>query len=604
MASFNDTLDLERAFLKAVTSSAIMARTYLHQAKEEMFTSTQRQFIFALAGIALNESNTLLTKPVYEYEVGSRVPDNDSASYIGEWNLIDGMTSFDSPEAILAKLKDADTGRKALKVSEEVVELLSKGSIHDAVSYLKREAMLIGGDGKQDRPMVNLTDISARMTLIRDKQQYPEKYQGMKIGLKTFDDETGGLFPGELTLIAGITGLGKSTLCRQIAKGIVTLNGAKNVLHIANEEYLEQVQYKYDAVFTGIPYNDFKFARISDEALDRWQKFMQQDMQAAGRGQIFVKEVAAFTDVSLMEQQFRILENRGIPIHAIIIDHLPHVKPIQQAWGENDERAKAAADCKELARWLRLPVITPTQAATEVEKKTTQGKRAGKLDVYGSKGQIHVANTFLIITYKGTDDTQVDLPDYARDVFWLCDAKKNRDGAPFYFMAKHYVRFGKVEEIADPSKKPTKEADKEAEKALQEAEKAGKATTAPTPAPAVPGASQAVPGASQAVPAVNTGLRDASMEFAEAIEGGGEEDEEEVKAPALSAVEDQDINLALGDALGEGQAIPAGSSDGPPIVPSAAEIEAERVTRAAEAMRVPKTVLDRIRAAKNRRVGV
>ncbi|MEN6622945.1 MAG: hypothetical protein ABFD50_15525, partial [Smithella sp.] len=203
---------------------------------------------------------------------------------------------------------------------------------------------------------------------------------------------------------------------------------------------------------------------------------------------------------------------------------------------ENDERAKAAADCKEIARQLRVPVITPTQAATEVEKKTQQGKRASKLDVYGSKGQVHVSNTFMIITYKGTDDTQVDIPDYLRDVYWLCDGKKNRDGAPFYFMAKHMVKTGTVIEIDDPSKKPTQDEKKEIDKIEKDLVAAvdtvieAKQTSAPV-----------VPVEISPVPELNTGLRDASVEFAEEIEGNTEEDE----AIPTSSLEDQAIKEAL-----------------------------------------------------------
>jgi hypothetical protein len=125
MSSFHDTVDLERAFLKAVTSSVIMARTYIHQGREEMFTSDPRKFIFVLATMSLNDVNSLLTRQVYEYEVRSR--SIDEADFIGEWNMIDGVSSSDSPEALLAKIKDAETGRKALRLSEDAIDLLSKG---------------------------------------------------------------------------------------------------------------------------------------------------------------------------------------------------------------------------------------------------------------------------------------------------------------------------------------------------------------------------------------------------------------------------------------------------------------------------------------------
>jgi replicative DNA helicase len=527
MSSFNDTVDLERAFLKAIITSAMMARTYIHQGREEMFTSDERQTIFALATKAMDETNSVLTKTVFEYEVKSKLEDSILVSIMCEWDLIDAIDQYDPPELTISKMKEAAVGRKALSVSEDIMAMLQKGQIKDAVSHLKRAAMMIG-DNKEDRPMVELTETKDRAQLIEDKQRDPMKYKGIKIGFKTFDDHTGGLYKGELLLIAGVTGLGKSTLCRSIAKGIVTHpdNGCKNVLHIANEEYLEQVQYKYDAVFTGIPYLNFKKADITPEEVLRWQKYMSTDMKAPNRGRIFVKEVPAFTDVSLVEQCYRQLENAGVKIDVVIIDHLPHVKPISQAWGENDERAKAAADCKELARWLRVAVITPTQAATEVDKKQMAGKRAGKMDVYGSKGQIHVANTFVIITYKGTDDTQQDRPDYSRDVFWLCDAKKNRDGPPFYFLAKHQVHTGQVDEIVDESKKPDKTVQKAVADITKDILDGNTKTTASTAPEAILKPSVSL----------GTGLRDASMDFAQKVEDEDDEDEASVSALEMEAV--------------------------------------------------------------------
>jgi hypothetical protein len=217
----------------------------------------------------------------------------------------------------------------------------------------------------------------------------------------------------------------------------------------------------------------FKQGSIDDADLEKWERIMG----AWHHGLVFIKEVPAFTDVTLVEQAVRELEAKGIKIHAITIDHLPHVKPIQQAWGENDERFKAASDCKELARWLRLPVVVPTQAATIVEEKQSKGKPGGKLDVYGSKGQVHVANTFVLVTETGKDDTQTALEDWERDVFWRCDCKKNRDGATFWFRAKHFVKIGKIVEVpkdGESGSAATAAAGAAALKEAKEAEKGSK----------------------------------------------------------------------------------------------------------------------------------
>ena len=449
MPSFDYTVQLERALLKQLIGSSMMARMYVHRVTPEMFMSTERRFIFEVVREVMEVSRSVLTKTVFEYEVRSRAADADVAYFLTEWNMVENMGMDEPPEVLIHKIQEADVGRKALSVAEEVVGLLEKGDISEAVTHLKQQAMAIGARAGE-RPTVELTDYQHRVDLIMEKRAHPEKYLGMKIGFDKFDKLTGGVFKGEMLLLAGVTGLGKSTLCRQLAKNIVLLNPGKNVLHIANEEYQEQVESKYDALWTTVPYGDFKLATISDESMAVWTGKMEE-LKASQCGRIFIKEVPAFSNVTLIEQAYRELENQGIKIDVIIIDHLPHVMPVQKAWGENDERAKAASECKELGRWLKVAIIIPTQAATEVEAKQSKGRRAGKLDVYGSKGQIHVANTFLIITHKGTDDTQTDRPDYLRDTYLLFDIKKNRDGPPFWFLVKHRVTVGVMEEIDEQS---------------------------------------------------------------------------------------------------------------------------------------------------------
>jgi len=437
-------MDMERALLRIMTNSVMMMRMHIHRLKIDRFSSLERQFILEVAKEVFDASGGLLTKTVFEYEVGSKVDDSDRAYFMTEWSLIEALDPKESPETLIEKLEEAHLGRQALDVSKQVTELLEAGRVADAVTHLKQSAVSLRGSAEVG-PTVELTDYKARERLMEDKKAHPEKYMGVKTGFETFDRYTGGLYAGELTLFAAITGLGKSTLCRQLQKGIVThpMNGQKNVLHIANEEYLSQVQHKFDALFTEVPYLRFKVADLSDTEVAAWKQMMENWKY----GRVFIKEVPAFTDVTLIEQAKRELEAKGIPIHCIIIDHLPHIKPIQQAWGEHDERFKAAADCKELARWEKVPVVVPTQAATVVEEKQNKGKRAGKLDVHGSKGQVHVANTFCVITDKGKDDTQIDREEWERDVYWMVDCKKNRDGAPFWFRAKHLVRIGKIIEV-------------------------------------------------------------------------------------------------------------------------------------------------------------
>jgi replicative DNA helicase len=494
MASFDYTMDMERALLRIVSSNKMMMRMHIHRLKIDRFSSLERQFILEVAKEVYENSGGLLTKTVFEYEVGSKVDDNDRAYFMTEWGLIEALDPKETPETLIGKLDEANLGRETLEVSKQVTELLEAGRVAEAVAHLKQGAVTLKGTAEVG-PTVELTETAAREKLMEDKKAHPEKYMGIKTGFETFDRYTGGLFAGELTVFAGITGLGKSTLVRQLEKGIVThpMNGQKNVLHIANEEYLSQVEHKFDALFTEVPYLRFKMADLSDTEVAAWKQMMENWKY----GRVFLKEVPAFTDVTLIEQAKRELEAKGIQVHCIVIDHLPHIKPIQQAWGENDERFKAAADCKELARWEKIPVVVPTQAATVVEEKSKKGQRAGKMDVYGSKGQSHIANTLCIITENGkveedkTDSEYHNREDWEKDVYWMFDCKKNRDGAPFWCRMRHYVQIGKIVEVPKDNigagaqdDDTTKAADAAIAEADAAEDKQGQGdSTAPAPAP-------------------------------------------------------------------------------------------------------------------------
>ena len=445
--AFNETAELERSLLYTLTKSVMMCRKYIQGVKIEWFTSEPRKFIFILSMETFLQSRSILTEKVFKYEIDKKIEQTQYKYYLSEWNIIQEVTVSDPVEVLSEKLSEAALGRRMMDAIERVVLKAEAGKISEAVGLYKQTAISMNV-ARVDHPIVDITDYQHRLKLIRDKQANPEKYLGIKTGFDSFDRRTGGLFAQELTLIAGVTGLGKSTLVKQLQKGIITLNHNKNVLHIANEESQIQVETKFDALFSEIPYLDFKLARMEQGDIDRWIEVMEVDLQKPNIGHVYVKEVPAFTDVTLVEQAYRELEAKGIKIDVIIIDHLPHIVPILSAWGENDEKAKAAADCKQLAKDLNCSVVIPTQAATEVEEKQSKGKRAGKLDVYGSKAQVHVANTFIIITDKGKVPDP-SLEEWEQDVNWLADVKKNRDGPPFCFRCRHYVKFGKVVETFD-----------------------------------------------------------------------------------------------------------------------------------------------------------
>jgi replicative DNA helicase len=470
MAHIFNTRDIERSLLNSLIINRFILKAYLNSISSEWFGTPERKFIFTKIGENFRNTKSLLTLVLFEHEVDKCIKKENRDAYIVEWNLILGLNVSESPESLIEKLEASENASKVTDICERVIRFIETGNVEDAIKALRYESFVLGST-HQEKPISILTDYEERKELIRDKKRNPAKYAGIKTGFREFDEMTGGLFPAELTLFSAVTGVGKSTILKTIESNIIVQ--AKNCLHITNEENELQVQTKFDTIFSSIPYLDFKRATVSEDDLKKWEERMKE-LRGSGHGIIAVKEVLAFTSAVEVERAFVELEQRSIKIDVIVIDYMDHMTPIKQAWGENDEQAKIAADCKNLAVQLNVPVVTATQAATEVDTRMEKGKSFGKLNVYGSKRKIHEANTFIGIMEKDRMTNQMKKHGGNRDSYWDCDALwemevlKNRDGPPFKIKAVHLVKEGRVEErtrsmkIVDEEEK-TEEQEKESD---------------------------------------------------------------------------------------------------------------------------------------------
>ena len=441
-----DTKSAERALLKILTTQQMLARAHFHRVKAEWFTSKPRQFVFSVALRVFDDSKSLLSQKLFDFELVNAIKEADRSHYVAEWNMICGEQATETVDALIEQLGKVERIGKVSDICERVINHLDNGDVDDAVSVMKHESLLLG-TRYEDRPTHLFTDYTDRRALIHDKKKNPRKYLGTKTGFDVFDKRTGGLFPNEMTLIAALTGVGKSTVMKQWEAGIV-LSG-KNCLHVTNEESQEQVLQKFDAIITDMPYLDFKLATIDEAAMEDWEGLMVK-VGGPEYGSLFVKEIPPYVTIAEVERAYLELEQKGHKIDVVFLDYMDHMSPLEKAWSENDEQGKVAVDCKGLAIALRVPLVTATQAATGVETKQEKGRRFGGLDVYGSKRKVHEANTFLGIIRHASDEDEDD-GGWESDVEWTVYVAKNRDGPKFSFDVVHHVRTGRVDVVGQGS---------------------------------------------------------------------------------------------------------------------------------------------------------
>ena len=131
-------------------------------------------------------------------------------------------------------------------------------------------------------------DIDAAYSRIEDQVKNPKKYEGVRFGFPTMDNSTGGLCRGELAVMVGGAGIGKSLFIGACAIN-ASLRGT-SVLLVTVENSVEAYMNRLYSNFTGIPYYRFKQASLTDVEKQRWLR------EVGNLPEDFTLDIAEFCD--------------------------------------------------------------------------------------------------------------------------------------------------------------------------------------------------------------------------------------------------------------------------------------------------------------------
>ena len=277
--------------------------------------------------------------------------------YIGELMTVVPLPDHAKYYASIIKEKSArraliDTGHLLCK--EGYAEQLA---FDEAIDVAENALLRLGTDATQYKPL-SASEVAREARRTLEEARYRQGTLGLPTGLQAFDLHYGGLFRGELIILAARTAVGKTSLAAQIA----TYNAlAGRLVYFAScEMSASELVLRAACGQAGVSLQAIRSGRAGDEEHWRVDRALNELSAAA-----LVIDDRPELSVASIRRETRRLARKGLAL--ITVDYLQLLMPADRKLQRYEQIGQMTAGLKALARELDVPVLVLGQLSRAAE---------------------------------------------------------------------------------------------------------------------------------------------------------------------------------------------------------------------------------------------
>ncbi len=175
---------------------------------------------------------------------------------------------------------------------------------------------------------------------------------GLPTGLETFDNDMGGLFPGELTILAARPGVGKTSLGLQIA--FHNAERGRLVYFSSLEMSAVELSTRLACGQSGVSNRLIRIGKLSHESKVGLTKAFNSQSSAS----LEIHDAAALT-VAAIRREIRKRKKRGLRL--AVVDYLQLITPDDRRLPREQQVSRMVRGLKETAREYEIPILVLCQ---------------------------------------------------------------------------------------------------------------------------------------------------------------------------------------------------------------------------------------------------
>jgi replicative DNA helicase len=427
-------LEAERSILGAILLDNHALNAAVERVRAEDFFLPQHRYIFErMISLGELQQGIDLVTVVEDLSRAGHLEAAGGPAYVSQ--LADGLPRVTNVEHYARIVKEKSVLR-ALAYQASAIQEQALAAGDDADIILDRAESAIF-QLAEDRVRAGLIGVKE---LVRDGFERLEKIfsegrriTGLSTGYGALDNETAGLQPSELVILAARPSMGKTALALNIAENIAVRN-REPVAIFSLEMSKESLLLRLLASHSRVDAHKFRTGHMNR---DDWGK-ITGSLGELGEAPIWIDDSASSTVLEMGAKARRLKRDRGLSL--MIVDYLQLVVPTtnKRASNRQEEVSAISRAMKGLAKELKVPVLVLSQLTRAPERE----ERKPQLSDLRESGAIE-QDADVVLFINRPNFYKTDLPDEERARAELIIAKQRNGptGAlPFVFLNR-YTRF-------------------------------------------------------------------------------------------------------------------------------------------------------------------
>lgn len=349
----------------------------------------------------------------------------------------------EAPEVSIGEFVDAvlDAARRrhGIQETEWIADQLrgaELGRSAEIISEAQRRLSLVGTDPGDDGS--DLADHSRSVMARAQEIRESEKPAGLRTGLTAFDELVGSMLPGQLIVVAGQAGSGKTSLATQIA--IMVARKGTPTLMFSLEMQGDELAARVLASFAEISAEKIVESDLNDMEL---QRVAEADRQLRQIPFHIDDRPRPLTSTLLSRAARAQAKNR---VGLFITDHVRMVRPDNSRAEERERLEQCYQDHKSMAKRLGVPwILLAHTTRTDVSNVRTAKdiRRPTMHSLYGSSAAENTADAVIFVHRPSVILADVRPTEGAKHFEeWQIDMEK-WEGKAELLLGKHRSRKGR-----------------------------------------------------------------------------------------------------------------------------------------------------------------